>query len=503
MANKSFLIIGAGIAGLSAGCYARMNGYDVEILEQDSGPGGLCTAWERKGYTIHGNMAFLGGSGPGVGFHRLWRELGVVPALEMIDYDDFIIVEGMDGGKFRVHTDIDKLETHMLELAPEDKDHIRDFIGGMRVFTRYDLALDKAPELMGLADKVKLVLTKLPLLMTMAKWKKITLGDFACGFRNPLMRESFNAFTLIFTEDLPVVLIQAFLAWSHKKACGYPLGGALPFIRAIEKRFLGLGGKIRYGTKVGKIIVDNGRAVGVRTEDGQEFTADYVVSAADGRRTIFDWLEGKYTDPEIEDIYKLRPVSSSSLLVALGAARTFEDLPSSGAGWIYFLDEPVTLGGKEFRSIRPMIYNFDPSLAPPGKTLIRLLFPADWDFWNALREAPDRYRAEKEKIAGTVISLLDRRYPGLAAQIEMWDVATPLTFERYTGNWKGSSIGWDLTTETFLTPMKKVLPGLDNFFMAGHWVEPGGGIPGVAASGRNVIQIIAKKDKKTFITTDQ
>jgi phytoene dehydrogenase-like protein len=147
-----------------------------------------------------------------------------------------------------------------------------------------------------------------------------------------------------------------------------------------------------------------------------------------------------------------------------------------------------------------MIYNFDPTLSPPGKTLIRLLIPADWDFWDALRNDPARYQEEKRKIAETVISHLDRRYPGLAGQVEMRDVATPLTFERYTGNWKGSLLGWDLTTKTFLRPMRKTLPGLENFYMAGHWVEPGGGIPGSAASGRNAIQLIARKDRKRFNT---
>ena len=48
--------------------------------------------------------------------------------------------------------------------------------------------------------------------------------------------------------------------------------------------------------------------------------------------------------------------------------------------------------------------------------------------------------------------------------------------------------------------MRKTLPGLDNFYMAGQWVEPGGGLPAVAMSGRNVIQIICKKEKKKFQT---
>ena len=119
--------------------------------------------------------------------------------------------------------------------------------------------------------------------------------------------------------------------------------------------------------------------------------------------------------------------------------------------------------------------------------------------------APDfeQYKSEKEKIADTVVALLDKRFPGLASQVEMRDVASPSTFVRYTGNWKGSFEGWQITPKTwsFGRPMRKTLPGLANFYLAGQWVEPGGGLPAVAMSGRNVVQIICKKERKKFTTT--
>jgi len=86
--------------------------------------------------------------------------------------------------------------------------------------------------------------------------------------------------------------------------------------------------------------------------------------------------------------------------------------------------------------------------------------------------------------------------------VEEADVATPMTWERYTGNWQASFEGWLLTTRTlgmlFRGGMKSTLPGLRNFYMAGQWVSPGGGVPGVAASARNVMRAICKADKKKF-----
>ncbi|HUU37967.1 MAG TPA: NAD(P)/FAD-dependent oxidoreductase [Candidatus Desulfaltia sp.] len=501
MNEKSIIIIGAGVAGLSAGCYARMNGYNVRIFEQDSRPGGLCTSWERSGYTIHGNMAFLGGSGPGTPFHKIWEELGVIPKVRMIDYDYFAVFEGRDRKTFFAHTDIDRLEKHMKELAPEDRKQIDEFITGVRTFARYDMPIEKAPELLGPADMLRLILTRLPLLRALNRWKKITIKDFAHRFKNPLLRDSFLEFRLMFTDELPVAIILMALAWSHQNSCGYPVGGAVPFVLAIEDRLAGLGGKILYNTRISKILVKDGKAVGIRSEDGTEHFAETIISAADGGRTIFDWLEGRYVNDKIRGYYERLPVTTAGLLVSIGVNKTFLEIPTSAAGFIYWLDEPALIGGREYTSLRPMIYNFDPTLAPPGKTLMRVLLPTDYEYWNSLGRTSERYKAEKEAAARTVISLLDHRYPGLASCVEMWDVATPLTFEHYTGNRRGSSIGWDITSRTFMMPMSKTLPRLKDFYLAGQWVVPGGGLPMVALSGRNVIQLICRRDKKAFSTT--
>ena len=83
--EKSVIIIGGGIAGLATGCYAQMNGYHTQIFEMGDKPGGLCTAWERKGYTIDGCLHWLLGSAPSSSFHHYWQELGMVPGHQVIN----------------------------------------------------------------------------------------------------------------------------------------------------------------------------------------------------------------------------------------------------------------------------------------------------------------------------------------------------------------------------------------------------------------------------------
>jgi phytoene dehydrogenase-like protein len=303
-------------------------------------------------------------------------------------------------------------------------------------------------------------------------------------------------------SDMPAWTIPWGLAWHHQKAVGYIIGGALPFISYIQQRYLALGGELHLKAKVEKILVENDTAVGIRLEDGTERRGDFVISAADGRATIFDMLDSKYIDDKICSYYDNLGLFPPLVYIGLGVARKFDDVPPSLIGFEFPLEKPVTIAGKDRKNLNVLLYNFDSTLAPEGKTVVRVQFNTDYDYWERLYKEPERYKAEKEQIADTVVSLLDKRFPGLAGLVEMRDVATPMTWVRYTGNWKGSYMGWLPTTNTFMMRMKKTLPGLDNFYMAGQWVNPGGGMSTAAISGNHTIQLICKKDKKKFLTSN-
>lgn len=498
MANKSIIIIGAGVAGLSAGCYGRMNGYDTRIFEMHNIPGGLCTSWQRKGYTIDGCLHWLVGSARESSMYKIWKELGAIQKPTIVNHDEFMRVEGPDGRTFTLYTDIDRLERHMLEIAPEDKNVIKEFIEGIRACTHFEWPVDKAPELYGIVDGLKFLTKMFPSMLRFRKWNLISTQDFAARFKDPLLRQ---AFSVIWLPEFPMLFMLMTLAWMHKKEAGYPVGSSLEFARSIEKRYRDLGGEIQYNSRVTKILVENNRAVGVRLEDGSEHKADYIISAADGYTTIFDMLEGRYADKTIRGYYDNLPIFPPLVHVALGVNLPFKEIPHTVLGINFPLDQPITIAGKEWRRMGVHFYNFDPTLAPEGKTVVKAMFLSDYAYWKSLLEDMDRYNAEKEHIADLVVAALDRRFPGLASHVEMRDVATPITFHRYTGNWQGTFEGWMITPKTHSLRMSKTLPGLDNFYMVGQWVEPGGGLPPSAFSGRNVIQILCKRDKKIFFTT--
>lgn len=186
MVDKSVIIIGAGVAGLTAGCYGQMNGYTTQILEMDSKPGGLCTAWERKSYTIDGCLHWLVGTSPSSAYRRLWEELGVLQGKQVINLDQFSRVEGKNGEVFTVFTDVDRLEQHMKELAPEDSAFIEKFAKTVRHFASFELPMDKAPELYSTLEKLRLVSKLRPFLGDLQKWGRMSMKDFCHALSKPI-----------------------------------------------------------------------------------------------------------------------------------------------------------------------------------------------------------------------------------------------------------------------------------------------------------------------------
>lgn len=498
--DKSIIIVGGGLAGLTAGCYGRMNGYRTSIFEMHSIAGGVCTGWKRKGYTIDGAMNTLMGTRPGTGVYKFWEELGVAQQWQIVNHERYGMVEDEDGKLFTIYSDIDRLEQHMLEYAPEDTDFIKEYCNAARKCENMDLPVNKPPELFGIKDIIAMI-KLLPFMMLMRKMGKISTADFNKHFKNQFLRKAFSIKPEEEFLQMPAINLPMELSWLQHNDGGYVMGGALAFISYIQKRYLDLGGEIHFKSRVEKILVENDKAVGVRLTDGTEHRADVVISAADGHSTIFDMLDAKYIDEKVRGYYDTLPLRPPIVYIGLGVARTFDDIPSSVEGLTFHLKEPIIIAGKEHKLFSVQIYNFDPTLAPEGKTVVRVYFNTDYDYWDALYQDRNRYKAEKEQIADTVVAVLDQRFPGLAAQVEMRDVATPMTWVRYTGNWRGAYEGWMMATSTFMMRMSKTLPGLDSFYMAGQWVYPGGGMPAAVMSGRHAVQVICKKDKKKFVTS--
>lgn len=130
------IIVGAGIAGLAAGVYARQSGFDVTIYESHTIPGGASTSWRRQGYLFEGGMHWLTGSSPKTPLHKLWREVGALDDSVQIHYRDPFLTFEQDGHRACLYQDLEKLRQHFLESAPDDRAEINRLCRDIKKFTK-------------------------------------------------------------------------------------------------------------------------------------------------------------------------------------------------------------------------------------------------------------------------------------------------------------------------------------------------------------------------------
>jgi phytoene dehydrogenase-like protein len=498
--EKSILIIGAGVAGLCAGIYGRMNGYRTLIYEKHKIPGGLVTAFRRKGYLVDICIHWLTGSGPGIHLHRYWNEVGLLQDRKFIPLESYGVYHSSDGQVVNFYCDPDRLEAHLLKLAPEDAVAIHQLAEGLRFGIRF-----KTPEKLqyeaGRLEWMRFILSMMPLVGGIQQWTRLTVAELADRFTSPLIR---RALTTIWEPDFSVFYAMlSTLGFMYKRQADYPLGGSLPLALTLEKRYKRLGGQVKYQMQVDKILVENGRAVGVRFVDGSEQRADVVIAAGDGYTTLFKLLDGQFVGKAARERYERWKPFPSMIFASAGVKRVFPEIPLSVEGNAFELQRPVCMGGQEYSWLPVRVHNHDASFAPPGKTVLTSAIYTDHAFWEALRSNPCAYEAEKEKTAHAYLSALDQVWPGISSQVEMVNIATPLTFEKITGNWRGSITGWKLTPDQAQVTIPRTLPRLENFWMIGHWVAPGGGLPVGVSTAREVIWRQCKRDKKTFVILQQ
>jgi phytoene dehydrogenase-like protein len=492
MGMKSVVIIGAGIAGLSAGVYARKNGYRTRIFESHSAPGGMCTSWKRKGYTFDGSLHWIGlvGSAPTHVYYDVWRELGVFPGLRVIDRKILQSFRDASGRELTIYADADALAKELRFLSPQDSVEIEALRRAVKAHAALASSVGKNPFRM--AAKALGILYAIPLLK---KYGSMDMVEYAARFKDPLIR--FGLANLFACPRIPCTMIFFFLAGLHLGASGFPEGGSIALTSAIERTFLGLGGEISYKTRVERILTEDGRAAGVRLEDGRIERADIVISAADARATLNGMLDAEVSGGRTRERLETNPLFPPFIQVSLGVDM---DLSGSPHFTNALLPEPVIIAGAERTSLYYGHLAFDKTMAPRGKSSVLALFPSDYDWWNRLGYRSAAYEAEKRRTLEATVSLLERFLPGISQRIESSDVATPCSSFRYTNNWKGA-LGFMMDARTageMLRERAYELPGLKDFYMAGQWTR-GLGVPMAAQSARDVVKRICAAEGRKFM----
>jgi phytoene desaturase len=486
--SKKIIIVGAGISGLSAGIYGQLNGFETEIYEKHSVAGGECTGWQRGEYHFDGCIHWLVGSKPGTAVNKLMHEVGALDDyVDIVNHEYFYRVEE-NGIAVNMYRNVDRLEKHLIEISPEDEPLIHEICKAIRAIGKMNMPIDKPMDMYSTLDNLKMVPKMLPLMPLLKKYSAITIGELASKFKHLLLQ---NAFKQSYPSYLSAFILLMVFSSLNSGDSGLPLGGSKKLAERMAQKYVSLGGKIHYRSAIDKIKVSNGKATGVILQDGTEPSADVVVSSTDGYFTLQHLLEGKFKDEKLETLFADQEAypTFATVHVSVGVAFDLSKEPH----WLFFKpSHPVNGGGLSNEWLGMSHHSYDKTFAPEGKSVITASFvAANYDWWKQKSHSKETYLAEKQRVGKEVCAAIEERYPQTRGKIEVVDVATPLTYERYCNAWRGAYMSWGPTPKSKIRFLSGKLNGLESFYMAGQWTMLPG-INGGVITGKWTIQRICK-----------
>ena len=498
MDKKKIIIIGAGISGMAAGIYALDNNFDVTIFEKHYIVGGQCTGWDRKGVHIDGCAHWIVGTSPKSDLFPLWKYVGAFDETSTIYETDYFTKVDINGEIFTFYADLDKLKEEMLRVAPEDKKQINRLIKGIKAYMHVRIPTKKPLDYYNLFELTAFGVQMLPMAFHFYKYKHMSVEEYASKFKSKILQEALNR---VMTDDFNIHSFVYIMKSLAEKDAGVVEGGSRKIALNIEKRFLEKGGKLHKNKEVDHILIENNVAKGIVFKDGTKAYADYVIASTDAHHTIEQLLQGKYEDKYYSSRFEDRKTNplSTSMLVSFKVYKKLDFLPKM----MNFKIPVIKFGPQTIDFISIRNHSFDSSLSNDKTTITTLINTVDsvYDYLKGLTE--EEYNKVKTKIGEQIKKEIVKYTMISENDIELIDVATPLTYERYANAYRGSYMSFVTTKKSKGLMRKGLIKGLNNFVLAGQWIMSPGGLPIALFSGKHAICRICKMEKKKFINLEE
>lgn len=465
---KKVAIIGGGVAGLSAGIYGQLRGYDCTVIEKNHTAGGNLTGWERHGCKIDNCMHWLTGTKEGSEYNRMWRDLGVLgEGIEMSRRDPFYYSE-YGGKRLGLWRDTGRTLRDMKAVSPVDTKESERFIRTVE-------------SLIAAKDEKDAVKRNGAYAAAYIGYGRITLSELAKRFTSESLR-------CLMTDYLGGELAAITLIWAYAVfASGdgdVPAGGSRATAARMEERFRSLGGRLMTSTEAERIMYRGRQAYGVLLPKKRLLTADAVICCCDPRVT-FGRLLPKSAMPKMLGYAYER---GGELFSSIHAAFICRDGATLPKGITAFGIKPVKLDGKE--KDRMVVMPYREGFAPDGKVVLQVMFFLHEEtarLWIRASGNREKYSAAKERFAAAVASRLKERYPEVADSLSLLDVWTPATYSQFLSSYEGSYLSFAATPNGMIYRAPSRIHGFDNVCLATQWQSSPGGLPVAAAAGMKAV----------------
>ena len=491
------IVIGSGFGGLAAAVRLAARGHDVTVVEQRDQPGGRAYVYRQDGFTFDGGPTVI--TAP-----WLLTDLFTLAGRNAADYftlvpvDPFYRIFFPDQTAFNYTGDSARMMAEIRRLSATPDADVAGYLAfvelSKRIFARGFTDLATMPFLTP-GPMLRIV----PDLIRLQSYRSV-YALVARFIHDERLRQvlSFHPL-LVGGNPFDTTSIYALIHYLEREwGVWYALGGTGAVVTALTRLLAELGGRIRLNARVTDILIERGRATGVRLATGETVPAAIVVSNADVARTYGSMLPPAARWPYPRPRWRLTRYAMSLVVIYFGTSRTYRDDPANRLAHHNIILGPRYEGlltdifrrkvlADDFSLYLHMPTSTDPSLAPPGHEAFYVLAPVPHlggavDWATAARPYRDR-----------IMDFLEEQYlPGLREHLVTEHMIDPRHFRDVLGSYRGSAFAVEpvLTQSAYFRPHNRA-PRVPNLYFVGAGTHPGAGLPGVLSSAVIVDDLIA------------
>ncbi len=481
------IVIGAGNGGLATAATLSEKGKKVVIFEKHNIPGGCGTSFRRGRFEFEVALHQLSSMGskekPG-DLRKQFRRYGIEDEINWIEIKELFRVNFADGTGVSLPSDRAKCEEHLGEVFPKEKENIKKYFETVYAFCKEAAEFaEKSAESTGEPGAVKKAIMKMgfpKMYPTLAKYGlkstqevldeffndehlKLALSAYWCFMGMPPQRFPFSILakcTNFYIEDKPY----------------YLQGTSMMMNQAILEAAKRMGAVAKMNCGVKKIIIENGKAVGVIDDNGEEYRAKKVISNISPLHTYGALMDENEVPESAREYLKPYTVGISAITCFIGLDCTPEEIGFTTSFTLNYKSDDANKDFKDAYKLLPendplvaTCYTVDdPNVSPAGTSVITagtLKYGAEWE-----KLSPEEYYEKKYEAGRRIVARLEEMYPGITEHIEEMEVATPLTHMRYLNHPGGAIYGYeqDLMQSVFFFPNESQIENLE---FASGWVN--------------------------------
>ncbi len=502
-------IIGAGIGGLTAAALLAKSGLKVCVLEMDARPGGYLAGFRRGPFIFDTAIHWLNQCGPkGIVttiFEHVDEGCPHAPSLTHIrrfrgESHDYLLTSNPD-----------ELRDRLVHETPQEGDAItRFFESGEKLGTSFrELSfLMRTRESMGAFEKARTGLRMGRTAFPMMRWARFSAEKaFQKVFQSPSLRR-------IFCTDQRLISCLAPIAWAYDHDYqAPPAGGSQAYPKFLVEGIKRRGGTVSFRSRVEEIVIENGAVAGLRYVKGRRnpqpgsVKCKYVLAACDLSTLYEKMLPAGSVPAGVLDKLRKAEIYDSTVTLSMGLKVPPQEL-GFGEELTFLTRDNIAIeahndGNPHTSAISVLAPSLrDPTMAPAGKGTLTFSTTANIRYGDRWKTGPDdergdAYKSFKRAYADVLIERVQATLaPGLREQIELLEIATPVTHLRYTGNRDGSIMAAKPTRGNIHNGVAGYRTPIKNLLLASHWAEYGGGVPIAVRAGANSALLVLEEQNK-------